>query len=65
VKPYNRKTGKWVDGERESEGLIVAKKVGNATGAKEPCWSCSSNDREAGRERTGTRHGVKDFTAGP
>ena len=30
-------TGKAADDERESDGLVVARKRGNARGAKEPC----------------------------
>lgn len=38
-KPYNRTTGKSADGERDSEGPIVARKRRNGRGAKRPCWS--------------------------
>jgi len=38
-KPYNRRNGKWADDERVTDGFIVAKKAGNAAGAKEPCYS--------------------------
>lgn len=34
---YNRTNGKCADGERESDGVIVAKMPGNAGGAKYPC----------------------------
>ena len=36
-RPYNRYTGKAAEGERESDGSIVASKRGNARGAKGPC----------------------------
>jgi hypothetical protein len=36
-KPYNWSPRKAVEGERESEGLIVARKRSNVRGAKEPC----------------------------
>lgn len=46
-KQYNRGRGKSVDGERESEGLIIAKKLGNAGGAKQPyCKTISFTKRE-------------------
>jgi hypothetical protein len=33
---YNRLTGKWIEDERVADGCVVAKKQGNACGAKAP-----------------------------
>ena len=35
-RPYNRYTGKWAEGERVADGSAVARKPGNAGGAKGP-----------------------------
>jgi hypothetical protein len=35
--PITGNTGKWMDGERESDGLIVAMNRPNSLQAKEPC----------------------------
>ena len=37
VSPITGETGKWADGKRVTDGLVVARKAGNAAGAKEPC----------------------------
>ena len=38
VRPITSAPGKWVEGERVEDGLVVARKRGNARGAKEPHW---------------------------
>ena len=35
--PITGNTGKWVDGERDSAGFVVAMKRSNVRGAKGPC----------------------------
>jgi hypothetical protein len=39
VRPITSAPGKWAEGERVEDGLVVAGKRGNARGAKEPYWS--------------------------
>jgi len=39
VRPITSVPGKWAEGERVEDGLVVAGKRGNARGAKEPYWS--------------------------
>ena len=39
---YNRYPGKWAEGGRVAEGLVVAWMEGNSSGAKRPC-SCHSS----------------------
>jgi hypothetical protein len=39
--------GKWADGGRVSDGLVVAMSAGNAAGAKQPCCSHAPYQREA------------------
>ncbi len=41
VRPITSVPGKWVEGERVEDGLVVAEKRGNARGAKEPYWSAT------------------------
>ena len=43
---YNRINGKRTDDEKATDGFILAMKVGNATGAKEPCFGNSFVMRE-------------------
>src|SRR5688572_26472302 len=48
-KHYNQMDGKCADGERESDGVIVAVKLRNGSGAKYPCCKTfSSSKSEAG-----------------
>ena len=49
--------GKAIEGETVAEGSIVARKAGNAAGAKGPCWSYFVNPlggRGALRKAPGT-----------
>lgn len=48
-KRYNRTNGKCADGERESDGVIVAKKSGNLDGAKYPCCKIISSSKSEAR----------------
>src|SRR5215472_1811936 len=49
VGPITGSTGKWADDERVTDGPVVARKRGNARGAKGPCCSaCPPPTREAG-----------------
>jgi hypothetical protein len=36
VDPITGEPGKWIEGEREADGLVVAMKRRNGCGAKEP-----------------------------
>ena len=49
VGPITGSTGKWADDGRVTDGSVVARKRGNARGAKGPCCSaCPPPTREAG-----------------
>jgi hypothetical protein len=50
-RPYNRRSGKSVEGGRVAEGLVGALKGGNACGAKQPSCSVFPLSRGEARAR--------------